>query len=248
MMLTGRIGGKVIVNEDINKFFEGIKDIDWTDNIIYKPAKICEVKPTFSTNNDKSHQIPFQSKLPFFDQYLIEENSNHLNDFKTYRNDVEDKITRVNDRITSQKSEFLQMLNMDSLDESSKKQEILEGIKMNLARIINNSKLKDRLGHLVNSMENQQRASSGGFNPNTTNQMNMNYNNQQYYNTTGNMNPQQQMGMGYGQGNQGMNMNMNMGYNNFNNPNTNTNFNPNQSWGNFNQQQPNSNFNNFNFK
>jgi len=225
MMLTGRIGGKVIVNEDINKFFDQIKDLDWTDNNIYKPAKITQVKPTFSTN--QTNQGHFQSKLGFFDQYLIEDNSNHLNDFKTYKNDVESKYIRVNDRITTQKNDFLQLINVDGINDASKKSEILEGIKNNLSQIVNNSKLKEKIGNLVNAMENQNQNSMNSYGNNNNQQQNnyMNNNQNQGYNFN-------QMGM-----NQGFNNNMNMNMNN-------TNRNQNNNWGNYNVQ-PN---NNFNFK
>ena len=241
MMLTGKIGEKVIVNEDITKFFDQIKDISWTDNNIYKPAKICEVTPTFSDNRGNPHQGHFQSKLGFFDQYLIEDNSNHLNDFKTYKNEVEAKLTRVNDRINTQKNDFLQMI--DGVDDSTKKPQILEGIKNNLSNIVNNSKLKDRIGHLVNAMENQGKSSGNtntynNQNPNQgniPNNTNTNYGNQQgymnqpqYSNQQNNMN---QMGM------PGYNQNTNM-------------TNQNKNWGTYNNQPGNNNNNNpnYNFK
>jgi len=247
MMMTGRIGGKVIVNEDINKFFDQIKDLDWTDNNIYKPAKICSVKPTFSVGEKNSQQGHFQSKLGFFEQYLIEDNSNHLNDFKTYKNDVESKHSRVNDRILSQKNEFMQMINLDGVDDSAKQSQILEGIKNNLAQIVNNSSLKNKIGSLVNAMENQNQNqnpnqnANANVNPNVPNQgnnnnMNNNFGNNQQNQFNNNNNFNNQMG-GFNNNNNGFN-------NNFGNNQQNNNQNQNQNWGNHTNNNPN----NFNFK
>ena len=243
MMMTGRIGGKVIVNEDINKFFDQIKDLDWTDNNIYKPAKICSVKPTFSVGEKNSQQGHFQSKLGFFEQYLIEDNSNHLNDFKTYKNDVESKHSRVNDRILSQKNEFMQMINLDGVDDSAKQSQILEGIKNNLAQIVNNSSLKNKIGSLVNAMENQNpnQNANANINPNVANQgnnnnMNNNFGNNQQNQFNNNNNFNNQMG-GFNNNNNGFN-------NNFGNNQQNNNQNQNQNWGNHTNNNPN----NFNFK
>lgn len=247
MMLTGRIGGKVIVNADINVFFDQIKDLDWTDNNIYKPAKICEVKPTFSVNpRNISNQGNFQSKLGLFNQYLIEDNSTHLNDFKTYKNDLESKYTKINDKISSQKTTFLNTININGVNELSSKADILEGIKSNLLQIVNNSKLKEKIGNLVNAMENQNQNQNQGNN-----------NNQGSFNNNNNMNNNFGVG-GFNQqnnnymGNQGFNnfggFNNNMnnfGGNSFQNPNQIPN--NNQNRGNFNMQ-PNNINNNFNFK
>ncbi len=254
MLLTGRIGGKVIVNEDINKFFDQIKDLDWTDNNIYKPAKICEVKPTFSVNARNPNQGHFQSKLGFFNQYLIEDNSNHLNDFRTYKSDVENKYIRINDKISSQKNTFLNNINLNGINDSSSKSDILEGIKNNLSQIVNNSKLKEKIGNLVIALENQSQNVNlnQGNNFNNNNNMNNNFN----VNNNFGYNQQQNNFMGMNQGfnnfpnfnnnNMNMNTNMNMNNNNFgNNSFQNPNQISNQNWGNFNMPNPN---NNFNFK
>lgn len=269
MMLTGRIGGKMIVNDDINNFFEQIKDLDWTDNNIYKPAKIVEVKPTFSVEQHNSNQGHFQSKLGFFDQFLVEDNSNHLNDFKTYKNDVESKRIRVSDRINSQKDEFLQSINLDGVDDSSKKSEILDSIKNNLSQVVNNNnKLKEKIGSLVNMMDsqnnqnNQNQSNQGnqfnqGNNSNFNNNFGMNNNNFGMNNNNFGMNNNNfgmnnnnfnnQMGRGsqYGFNNNNMNS---FGNNQFNNQN-----NHNQQWMNSsNQNNQNNQFNynnaNYNFK
>ena len=232
MFMMGKIGGSVIVNEDINKFFSSIKDIDWTDNNIYKPAKICEVKPTFTVNSNHSQDKGFQSKISLFDQFLIEDNSNHLNDFKTYKNDFENRMIIINEKITTQKNDFLQFIGADGVDEKSDKSKILEAIKTNLSKIVSNSKLKDKIGGLVLAMEqgnvnpnlNQpnsyQNMSNQGFvnqqqqQPNYMN--NPNFMQQNYYNQNQQQQQHQQQQQQWMNSNQG-----NLNYNNFNNYNIN---------------------------
>lgn len=223
IFMTAKIGGSAIVNEDINKFFAEIKDIDWTDNNIYKPAKICEVKPTFTINNNHSYAGGYQSKISLFDQFLIEDNSNHLNDFRAYKNDYDDRMTKVNEKINTQKNDFIQLLSSEGIDDLSDKQKILDGIRKNISKIISNTKLKDKLGHLANSIE------QNNMNMNNANNMNnipfqnqpINYmNNQNFMNQNQFMpnpgminNPNQQQWMNYN--NQG-NFNNNFNMNNFN--------------------------------
>ena len=232
MFMMGKIGGSVIVNEDINKFFSSIKDIDWTDNNIYKPAKICEVKPTFTVNSNHSQDKGFQSKISLFDQFLIEDNSNHLNDFKTYKNDFENRMIIINEKITTQKNDFLQFIGADGVDEKSDKSKILEAIKTNLSKIVSNSKLKDKIGGLVLAMEqgnvnpnlNQpnsyQNMSNQGFvnqqqqQPNYMN--NPNFMQQNYYNQNQQQQQHKQQQQQWMNSNQG-----NLNYNNFNNYNIN---------------------------
>lgn len=220
LFMMGKIGGSVIVNEDINKFFSSIKDIDWTDNNIYKPAKICEVKPTFAINSNHSQDKGFQSKISLFDQFLIEDNSNHLNDFQAYKSDFEDRMVKINEKITTQKNDFLQFIGVDGIDEKSDKTKILEAIKTNLSKIVSNSKLKDKIGNFFIAIEHSnqnvnqpnafQNMNNPGFNmqqqqPNYMN--NPNYMQQNYFNQN------QQPWMNSNQGN--------FNYNNFNNYNMN---------------------------
>ncbi len=221
MLMVGKIGGSVIVNEDINKFFSAIKDIDWTDNNIYKPAKICEVKPTFSINSNHSYSQGYQSKISMFDQLLIEDNSNHLNDFRAYESDFDDRMIKINEKINTQKKDFIQLVSLEGIDEKADKSKILEAIKNNLSRIVNNTKLKDKVGNLMNAME---QANTIPNNPNIyQNINNLGYPNQQQnfinnpnfiqpnnFNQNPNMmNNQQRMSFNQPQGN----------FNNFNNMN-----------------------------
>jgi hypothetical protein len=218
MIMMGKIGGSVIVNEDINKFFSSIKDIDWTDNNIYKPAKICEVKPTFTVNSNHSEDKGFQSKISLFDQFLIEDNSNHLNDFKAYKSDFEDRMMKINEKIVTQKSDFLQFIGIDGVDEKSDKMKILEAINNNMSNIINNSKLKDKISNLVMAMEqsntnlNQPNNYQSMNNPGYMNQLQPNYVNNPNY-------MQQNI---YNQNQQRINSNQgNFNNNNYNNYNIN---------------------------
>lgn len=215
MTMMGKIGGSVIVNEDINKFFSSIKDIDWTDNNIYKPAKICDIKPTFAINSNHSADKGFQSKVSLFDQFLIEDNSNHLNDFKTYRSDFEDRMMKINEKISTQKYDFLQFLAVDKIDEKSDKSKILEAIKTNMSKIVSNSKLKDKIGSLVLALE--QSNSNLNQPSNYQNMNNQGFVNQQQSNYANNPNYMQQNY--YNQNQQSMNSNFN--YNNYNNYNMN---------------------------
>ena len=218
MIMMGKIGGSVIVNEDINKFFSSIKDIDWTDNNIYKPAKICEVKPTFTVNLNHSEDKGFQSKISLFDQFLIEDNSNHLNDFKAYKSDFVDRMMKFNEKIVTQKSDFLQFIGIDGVDEKTDKMKILEAININISNIINNSKLKDKIGNLVMAMEqsntnsNQPNNYQSMNNPGYMNQLQPNYANNPNY-------MQQNI---YNQNQQRINSNQsNFNNNNYNNYNIN---------------------------
>jgi len=225
MLMMGKIGGSVIVNEDINKFFAAIKDIDWTDNNLYKPAKICEVKPTFTVNSTHSCNQGFQSKLSMFDQFLIEDNSNHLNDFRAYKNDFDDRIIKINEKINTQKNDFLQILAVDGIDEKTDKSKTLEALKNNLSRIILNTKLKDKIGNLVSNQDQNntnvnfpnvnQNMNNMGFGNQPQNYMNNpNFMQQNFYNQNpGMMNSQNQQWMNNSGGNFNYN-NMNM--NNFN--------------------------------
>lgn len=230
MFMSGKIGGSVIVNEDINKFFSSIKDIDWTDNNIYKPAKICEVKPTFAVNSSHSQDKGFQSKISLFDQFLIEDNSNHLNDFKTYRSDFEDRMIKINEKIATQKNDFLQFLATDGIDEKSDKTKVLEAIKTNLSRLVVNSKLKDKIGNLVSAMDQSNVNANININQPNPNQNTNNLgfvNQQQQPNYMNNPNYMQQQNY-YNQNQQQQQWmnNSNQGgfnYNNYNNYNMNPN-------------------------
>ena len=231
MLMTGKIGSSAIVNEDINRFFSAIKDIDWTDNNIYKPAKICEVKPTFEVNsNQSSYSQAFQSKSGLFDQFIIEDNSNHLSDFQAYKSDIDDRMAKNLEKINTQKKDFiLNILNTDGVDENSDKHTILEAIRINMVKIITNTKLKEKLGNYVNSLDN-----SNQFN--NVNSNNMNFNNQQL----GSGNNYNNAGVNNQFGNQGAMNNPAMfqgqysnNYNNMNNNmNNNNNYNNNYQYSN----------------
>jgi hypothetical protein len=110
---------------------------------------------------------------------------------------------------------------LEGIDEKADKSKILEAIKNNLSRIVNNTKLKDKVGNLMNAME---QANTIPNNPNIyQNINNLGYPNQQQnfinnpnfiqpnnFNQNPNMmNNQQRMSFNQPQGN----------FNNFNNMN-----------------------------
>jgi hypothetical protein len=173
--ISGAIGNKNIVKEDLSTFLSGIKDFEWTDNNIYKPAKVVEVRPTFVTNvNDQSSN--FQPKNVNFDLFYVEENS-HLQDFQQYKMDIENRRVQLGDKILSKKKEFVDtFFPGENVNESSNKKEILEYIKSNKAKIIANSNLNNKLGKYISYLGNSGLSNSGslGMNLNNTNMSNTN--------------------------------------------------------------------------
>jgi hypothetical protein len=150
LVISGKIGNKEIVTEDIQHFITSIKDCEWTDNNIYKPAKVVDVKPNFGGKMSLQINESYQPRNANFDQFLVEENV-HLQDFQQYKVDIEDRKIQQIEKIQTKKKDFIHTfftLN-ESLSENSKKEEIIECIKTNKVNIIINSNLNQKLGKYI---------------------------------------------------------------------------------------------------
>ena len=107
LFIAGKIGTKDIAREDLNTFLSSIKDFEWTDNNIYKPAKVIEVNPMFAMQSSYDNKASnYQSKNINFDVFYVEENP-HLQNFQEYRLDIENRRTQMQDKIIQKKKEFI---------------------------------------------------------------------------------------------------------------------------------------------
>jgi hypothetical protein len=149
MVISGRIGTKDIAREDIGNFISSIKDFEWTANNLYKPAKVCDVKPTFIQNLDLKNQ--YQAKQINFDLFLIEENQ-HLMDFHQYKADIEDRKKQLVEKIETKRKDFLANFFPNESIDSNDKKAIVNLIKNNKAKLIQNSNLNGKLTTYVNSL------------------------------------------------------------------------------------------------
>ena len=157
--IGGRIGNKEIAREDLNTFMSSIKDFEWTDNNFYKQAKSVEIKPTFVVNSTESPNQPFQGNLSNINQLLLEENT-HMSDFQQYKYDCDNRRVQLQDKILQKKKEFVDTffsLN-DKISESSEKKQLIEAIKLDKIKIIENSFLKEKLEKFIGYMKSQESA------------------------------------------------------------------------------------------
>jgi len=160
LLICGKIGNKEIVREDLNTFLSSIKDFEWTDNNIYKPAKVVDVKPLINLSKNNSYDRMngyYQSKNVNFDVFYVEENS-RLNDFQQYKLDIESRRTQMQDKILQKKKEFLNnFLPGENINESSEKKEIMETILNNRTKIIMNSDLNLKLAKFIGHLNSQKK-------------------------------------------------------------------------------------------
>jgi protease II len=160
MVISGRIGTRDIAREDIGSFISSMKDFEWTANNLYKPAKICEVKPTFIQNTEIKNQ--YQAKQINFDLFLIEENQ-HLTDFHQYKADIEDRKKQMHEKIEIKKKDFIaNFFPNESVDVNDKKS-IINLIKANKSKLIQNSNLNSKLSTYVNSLNAPQNFNKFNF-------------------------------------------------------------------------------------
>lgn len=166
-VISGKFGTKDIAREDLSTFMSSIKDFEWTDNNIYKPAKIVEVKPTFLNNRTSSSQSAYyQPKNINFDVFYVEENS-HLQDFQEYKADIENRRVQAQDKIMIKKKEFIEnFFPGEKVNETSDKKEILEYIKNNKSKIVMNSNLNSKLGKYIGYLNSQQNMQNANMNYN----------------------------------------------------------------------------------
>lgn len=155
LFITGKIGNKEIAKEDLNTFLSSIKDFEWTDNNIYKSAKVCEVKPTFVQVQNSSTSI-YQTKNVNFDVFYVDPNP-HLENFQQYKSDIENRRTQIQDKIIHKNKEFIDnYLQGENLSENPDKKELIEAIKKNKLKIIQNSNLNSKLGRYIGYLTQQQ--------------------------------------------------------------------------------------------
>ena len=158
LIIAGKIGNKEIAREDLNTFMSSIKDFEWTDNNIYKSAKFLEIKPTFVITQSDNNSNSFQSNLASIDQFYLEEN-NTLRDFQQYKSDCESRKVQLQDRILQKKKDFIAAYFAydEKLNEASEKRDLVDAIKLNKVKIIENSILKEKLEKYIGYMKSQER-------------------------------------------------------------------------------------------
>ncbi len=152
--ISGKIGDQEVIREDLNSFMTGVKDLQWTDNNLYKPAHSVEVKPTFvPCQFDRISN--YQPKNINFDSFYLEENTN-LNNFQQYKTDIETKRVQIQDKILNKKKEFIDtFFPGEGVNENSDKTKFLELIRINKSKIITTSNLNGKLGKFVGYLNNQ---------------------------------------------------------------------------------------------
>ena len=137
LCVEGFIGQINIVQVPYESFISTIKELEWTDNNLYKCATNCEVKPLFLSSTSMA-----KPKFNFNEIYL--EESSRLDDFITYLNDMKTRRVNHQDILEQEKSKFRQeILEGANLNDKS---EILAVIKKDKKKILSNSNLKDKLG------------------------------------------------------------------------------------------------------
>jgi hypothetical protein len=159
LFIGGRIGNKDIAREDLNTFMSSIKDFEWTDNNVYKQAKAVDIRPTFIVNQSESSNQSFQSNINNIDQLLLEENT-HIRDFQQYKSDCDSRRVQFQDKILQKKKEFVDTffsLN-DKFSETAEKKELIDAIKLDKIKIIENSFLKEKLEKHIGYMKSQESA------------------------------------------------------------------------------------------
>jgi hypothetical protein len=137
LCVEGFIGQINIVQVPYESFISTIKELEWTDNNLYKYATNCEVKPLFLSSTSIA-----KPKFNFNEIYV--EESSRLDDFITYLNDMKTRRVNHQDVLEQEKTKFKQeILEGANLNDKS---EILAVIKKDKKKIISNSNLKDKLG------------------------------------------------------------------------------------------------------
>ena len=62
-LISAKFGPKEIVSEEINSFFNNNVNKEWTENLIYRKANICDVTTTFNNNNKNSVESTYLPKM-----------------------------------------------------------------------------------------------------------------------------------------------------------------------------------------
>jgi hypothetical protein len=163
MAVSGRIGNKDIATESLNNFMSSVKELEWTNNNIYKPAKICDVRPTFvKPSSSTEHYNP---KPINFDLFLIEENK-YLANFQQYRSDLEDRKKQIIDKIDIKRKDFIVNYFPNDLKDTDDKEAVINQLKFSKAKVIQNSNLKSQLANYVSFLNSSQQNFNNTFNYN----------------------------------------------------------------------------------
>jgi hypothetical protein len=163
MVITGRIGNKDIATESLNNFMSSVKEFEWTNNNIYKSAKVCDIRPTFVKPNDGN--VHYQPKQINFDMFLIEENK-YLANFQQYKSDIEDRKKQLTDKIEIKRKDFIANYFPNDLNEGDDKKAIINQLKFSKAKVIQNSNLSTKLGNYLSYLNNSQQNFNDTFNYN----------------------------------------------------------------------------------
>jgi hypothetical protein len=129
MSLMVRFGNKVILNTDMNNFFEEIKRTEWTENKTYRNATKIEVKPINALRRDnngcnldflkiqKNKEIIDKLSNCYFSQNTQDNNSKKLNDLITSINNSNNKnMTLTRKRNYENLIQTLKTLNIENND------------------------------------------------------------------------------------------------------------------------------------
>jgi hypothetical protein len=165
MVVTGRIGNKDIASEPLNNFMSSVKEFEWTNNNLYKPAKVCDIRPTFVKPNTSDHKDHFHPKQINFDLFLIEENK-YLANFQQYRSDIEDRKKQLIDKIDIKRKDFIVNYFPNDLKDTDDKQAVINQLKFSKAKVIQNSNLSTKLANYVSFLNTSQQNFNNTFNYN----------------------------------------------------------------------------------
>lgn len=177
-MITGKIGKREIVREEINSFIDSLKEYEWTDNNIYKTAKTADIRPTFNPKAYTNGNL-YQKKNVNFDQFIVETNS-RLSEFERYKYECENRRTKLQDEIAMKRKEFIEA-NFPRESVDIDKKDLLELIKTNKMRILlNDPNLKPRIDKVISSSHEVNLNTNSNFN--APNNLMNNYGNNFNYN------------------------------------------------------------------
>jgi hypothetical protein len=137
--ISAKFGQKEIISGDINSYFgHNTVNTEWTDNLIYRNSKICEVSTTFGdsqTKNNllKSTEANFGSVLPTINEKIFA-------DYFDKKSNFECQLMKKKDIVQGQKNDFF--TNVLKLDNSNQDKENI------------NKAIKDKFYELLKSDEN----------------------------------------------------------------------------------------------
>ena len=152
-MITAKFGKTVIFNEDLNKHFThiNIREIQWTENLIYRNSSLSDVKTTFNSHNNFPSKI--QNSIDNRDNIIANSTieSNISADYFDKKSAFEGILMKKKDIIESKKCEFIsKTLNIET---NSDKGTILKSIKEKFFELVKNDEsLRLKLRYVNNSI------------------------------------------------------------------------------------------------